>query len=82
MIHSSLPNCEVVVSEIIRREDNKSLNGKLNEFNRALKTMNVDILRQQNVTSKHPGRKGLHLNFEGNIQLAKNIIDKLRSFSL
>ena len=42
--------------------------------------MNVDILRQQNITSQHLGRKGLQLNFEGNIQLAKNIIDKLRSF--
>ena len=81
MIHSSIPNCKVVVSEIITREDRKSLNGKLSEFNRALKTMNVDILRQQNITSQHLGRKGLHLNFEGNIQLAKNIIDKLRSFS-
>ena len=81
MIQSSIPNCKVVVSEIIRREDRKSLNGKLSEFNRALKTMNVDILRQQNITSQHLGRKGLHLNFEGNIQLAKNIIDKLRSFS-
>lgn len=45
MIYSSLPNCKVVVSEIIRREDRKSLNGKLNEFNRALKTMNVDALK-------------------------------------
>ena len=62
MIHSSIPNCKVVVSEIIRREDRKSLNGKLSEFNRALKTMNVDILRQQNITSQHLVRKGLHLN--------------------
>ena len=82
MIHSSLPNCKVVVSEIIRREDRKNLNGKFNEFNRALKTMNVDTLMQQNITREHLGRKGLHANFKDNIQLAKNIIDKLRSFAL
>ena len=27
------------------------------------------------------GKKGLHLNFEGNSQLAKNIIEKLRTIS-
>ena len=79
MIYYSIPNCKVVVSEIIRREDIKTLNGKVGEFNRTLKTMNVDILRQQNITAQHLGRKGLHLNFEGNKQLAKNIITKLRS---
>ena len=79
MIYYSIPNCKVVVSEIIRREDIKTLNGNVGEFNRALKTMNVDILRQQNTTAQHLGRKGLHLNFEGNKQLAKNIITKLRS---
>ena len=82
MIHSLLPNCKVVVSEIIRREDRKNLNGELNEFNRAFKTINVDTLKQQNITREHLGRKGLHANFKGNIQLAKNIIDKLRSLSL
>ena len=70
----SIPDCSIIVSEIVRREDEKFLNGKVSEFNRALKTMNLDILRQQNVTSTHLGKKGLHLNFEGNRQLAKNII--------
>ena len=30
MIQQSLPNCHVVVSEIIRRADMKHLNGKVN----------------------------------------------------
>ena len=78
---SSIPNCNIIVSEIIRREDKKLLNGKISDFNRALKTMNIDTLRQQNITSTHLGKRGLHLNFEGNRQLAKNIIDKLRAVS-
>ena len=81
MIQKSLPNCHVIVSEIIRRADKKHLNGKVNEFNRALKTMNIDILRQQNITERHLGRKGLHLNPKGDSQLAMNVIDKIRSFS-
>ena len=81
-ILSSIPDCNIIVSEIVRREDKKFLNGKINEFNRALKMMNIDILRQQNITSTHLGKKGLHLNFEGNRQLAKNIIEKLRTLSL
>ena len=44
MIHKSLPNCHAIVSEIIRRADKKHLNGKVNEFNRVLKMMNIDIL--------------------------------------
>ena len=81
-ILSSIPDCNIIVSEIVRREDKKFLNGKISEFNRALKTMNLDILRQQNITSTHLSKKGLHLNFEGNRQLAKNIIEKLRTISL
>ena len=65
MIQKSLPNCHVIVSEIIRRADKKHLNGKVNEFNRALKTMNINILRQQNITERHLGRKGLNLNPNG-----------------
>ena len=81
MIQKSLPNCHVIVSEIIRRADKKHLNGKVNEFNRALKTMNIDILRRQNITEHHLGRKGLHLNPNSDSQLAMNVIDKIRSFS-
>ena len=58
-----------------------SLNGKISEINRGLKTMNVDIFRQQNITSQHLWRRGLQLSVEGKIELDKNIIDKLRSFS-
>ena len=44
--------------------------------------MNIDVLLQQNVTKKHLGLKGLHLNYSGTIQLAKNIITKLRNLFL
>ena len=87
MILEKLPDCHLVISEIIRRADSRlndaelaKLNGKINTFNQSLKKMNVDILRQQNIIQDQLGRDGLHLNFNGNKQLALNIIEKLRSF--
>ena len=38
----------------------------------------LDILNNRNITSKHLGRKGLHLNKAGFTRLAKNITYKLK----
>ena len=43
--------------------------------------MNRDTVPQQNITFDLHGIKGLHFNFFGSKQLAKNIIEKLGSFS-
>ena len=82
MIHNELPNCHVAVSEIIKRAGKSiaTINGKINEFNSGLKSMNVDILRQQNILPDHINQGGLHLNRNGDRQLAMNIIGKIRSF--
>ena len=87
VILEKLPDCHLVISEIIQRADSRlndaelvKLNSKINTFNQSLKKINVDILRQQNIFQDHLGRDGLHLNFNGNKQLALNIIEKLRSF--
>ena len=40
----------------------------------------LDILNNRNITSKHLGCKGLHLDKAGFTRLAKNIIYKLRKF--
>ena len=82
MILNELPNCHVAVSEIIRRAGKSvaTINGKINEFNSGLKSMNVDILRQQSILPDHMNQGGLHLNRNGDRQLAMNIIGKIRSF--
>ena len=46
-IHESIPYCEVVIPEIFKRTDKKNLNGNINEYNKMIKTMNCDTLRQQ-----------------------------------
>ena len=40
----------------------------------------MDMLDNWNITSKHLGRKGFHLNKAGYIRLAKKIVYKLRKF--
>ena len=79
MILNELPNCHVAVSEIIRRAGKSvaTINGKINECNSGLKSMNVDILRQQNILPDHINHGGLHLNRSGDRQLAMNIIGKI-----
>ena len=72
-IQEEVPQCHVVVSEIIRRGKDSNLNGKINKFNQDLKSMNVDILRQQNLLFEHIGRCRLHLNAYGDTQLARTL---------
>ena len=40
----------------------------------------MDILDNRNVTSKHLGRKGLHLNKAGSTRLAKKLFTIYRNF--
>ena len=68
--------------EIIEREDKKFLNGKIKKLSDALKTMNLNIVYQQNITRNHLGKKGLHLNIEGKRQFAKSIIEIFRAVSI
>ena len=76
-ILEKLPKCHVIVSEIIRRGKYSNLNEKISKFNHELKSMNIDILRQQNILFEHIGRRGLHLNPYGDRQLVKILLVKL-----
>ena len=71
----------MIVSDIIKRGKYSSLNEKISKFNQELKSMNIDILRQQNNLFEHVGRRGLHLNPYGDMQLAKNLVSKSISSS-
>ena len=82
-ITESLPDCHIVISEIIKRkmkngDENQAIAKKIAEYNKSLKSMNVDILQQQNILVEHLGMRGLHLNVEGNFQLTKNLNEKIR----
>ena len=84
MILNKLATCHVAVSEIIKRAGKSvaTINGKINEFNSGLKFTNVDILRRQNILPDHINQSELHLNRNGDRQLAMNSIGEILSLTL
>ena len=80
LIEETLAETEVTFSTLTVRSDNgKAALTVINLCDHSL-DLNMDILDNRNITSKHLGRKGLHLNKAGSTHLPKNIIHKLRKF--
>ena len=80
LIKETLPETEVTFSTPTIRSDNGKAALTVRNLCGYLLDSNMDILDNRNITSKHLGRKGLHLNKAGSTRLAKNIIHKLRKF--
>ena len=80
LIKETLPETEVTFSTPTIRSDNGKAALTVRNLCGHLLDLNMDILDNRNITSKHLGRKGLHLNKAGSARLAKNIIHKLRKF--
>ena len=80
LIKETLPETEVTFSTPTIRSDNGKAAQTVRNLCDHLLDLNMDILDNRNITSKHLGRKGLHLNKAGSTRLPKNIIHKLRKF--
>ena len=80
LIKETLPEIEVTFSTPTIRSDNGKAALTVRNLCGHLLDLNMDILDNRNITSKHLGRKGLHLNKVSSTRLAKNIIHKLRKF--
>ncbi|CAB4011076.1 Scavenger receptor cysteine-rich type 1 M130 [Paramuricea clavata] len=70
-------NIELVLSEIITRNDDKTLADKVNEYNKGLAQLCIErnwcLIRHNNIDVNHLNNYGLHLNKQGTSVLAKNI---------
>ena len=78
-IESHLPKCQVVISNLIKRTDDSKAN-KINEnANKLMKELNIHWVENSNIGEKHLGKKGLHLNQDGNILFARNLLYKIRN---
>ena len=79
------PNTKVVLSKVITRSDDSSLNPKIKELNCKLSQVcqnnNWGLLNHNNVTADHLNPYGLHLNKQGTAKLAKNIIEYFKSLN-
>ena len=78
-IEDKIPNCQVLVSCLIRRSDNVKANKTAGKVNNFIKLAKLKFIENGNITDKHLGRRGLHLNRNGNIIFAKNLLNAIRS---
>ena len=78
-ISRSLPKCNVFISNLIKRIDNRKTNGVCEKVNTMLKGSNYLILDNSNIKEKHLRKRGLHLNAQGDAILASNFLNAIRN---
>ena len=79
-VEDKIPSCQVVISCLIRRSDNVKANKTAEKVNNFIKLAKLKFIDNGNITDKHLGRRGLHLNHNGNIIFAKNLLHAIRSW--
>ena len=80
LIKETLPETKITLSTPTIRSDNGKVALTVRNLCGHLLDLDMDMLNNRNITSKHLGRKRLHLKKAGSTRLAKNIIHKLRKF--
>ena len=80
LIKETLPETEVTFSTPTIRSDNGKAALTVRNLCDHLLDFKMNMRDNRNITSKHSGRKSLHLNKASSTRLAKNIIHKLRKF--
>ena len=78
-IEDKIPNCQVLISCLIRRSDNIKANKTAEKVNNFKKLAKLKFIDNGNITDKYLGRRGLHLNRNGNAIFAKNLLNAIRS---
>ena len=80
-IEGSLPKYRVIISKLIVRTDNTKANTTIRKTNRLTKDLQIQTVDNSNISEKHLGKRGLHLNQEGNTVFAGNLLHAIRNFS-
>ena len=80
LIEHTLPECNVVISNLITRTDNGKASLTVIETNKHLHGLQMDVIDTGNVTSNKLNRGGLHLNPRGLGKLAINFIRRIKKF--
>ena len=75
-IRNEQPNAKIVLSSIIHRNDDRSLNGSIDQVNRAVESVcrhrGLDFISHDNIPGDCLNNGGLHLNRKGVFSLANN----------
>ena len=78
-IKSSLPNCSILLSNIVERFDNAKAALTIKNLNEHLSDLALDVIENYNIDRDCLAKKGLHLNKKGLGRLAINFLTSLRS---
>ena len=79
-ISKELPSCRLVLSKPIIRHDNGKANLTIRNVNKHLSAFQSECIENDNISSQHLGRKGLHLNPKCKDRLALNFTKEIRKF--
>ena len=79
-VEGSLPKYRAIISKFIARTDNTKANTTIRKTNRSIKELQIQSVDNNNISEKHFGKRGLHLNQEGNIVFASNSLHAIRKF--
>ena len=68
-IQSVVPNCNVIISNLIKRKDSRQANSINEKVNQPIKNSQLRVINTDTIKEKHLGKRGLHLNTHGNLLL-------------
>ena len=79
-IQEKLPHCKLFILIPTLRSYNGKTTVTVNQLTNHLLQLNIDIVDNRNIISKHLSRKGLHLNESGSRRLAINFLERIKKF--
>ena len=75
------PNCKnIVISLPIVQTDKKEASNVLKKHNNILKQEERNVIFHNNISASHLHRNDLHLNLNGTIMQARNLLSRIRTF--
>ena len=80
LIQKMVPSAKIIISSPVIRVDkaNSDINNK--KFISLLNSTDWDCIHHENIDESHLNQYGLHINRTGSINLAKNLISRIRKF--
>ena len=80
LVNKKLPQCKVWLSTPTLRTDNGKATLTVSQLVNHLLNLNIDVIDNRNIKSRHLSRKGLDLNDSGSKLLAINFLEKKNYF--
>ena len=80
-VENTLPESNVIISDLITRADNGKTSLTVSKTNEHLHGFQMDIINNGNITSNELNKAGLHLNPRGLGKVTINFIRRIKKFA-